>query len=624
MIPYLKKKKFLVIGIAIVFILIVGGIFAKFGNNTSKIEYTTSVVERGNITQTVSATGSLESAKQIDLAFQISGTVQEVYVEVGDEVKKGDILALLDTTDLANQLNQASANLASAVATLEQLQAGASDEDIAVAEQNLESARVAYESSLQNLENVILQTEQDILIAEQKIDSAEQDLKSAQNNLQNVINTQGQNIDSYENTALTLMDNHYFIAKKSLEVVDDILNHSDHPEILGIQNSSTVAVAQNSYRTAESSSCSVALAVDIAQATQEYRDIVAALDVVIDWLGSVSVALDDTLDVLLATPGSANYTESEISADKASVQTEQSTISNSTSTLLTAKSNLVNANTSQQQVIDDAAKAVTSAENALDATMRNYDLAVSTRQARIDTAKAEVDARSVALNVSQAQLDLKKAKPREVDLASSRASVSRLSAVRDDAVHQLEKTRLLAPIDGVVSEIFHEVGEQALSSSTFLTMLTSFEYQIEVDISEADIAKVNIDDSVSMSFDAFGVDREFVGRVFFIDPAETVIQDVVYYEVNIELSQIDSAIKPGMTVNVDILTDEKEDVLFIPQRAVVFDGNKNLVRVLKNGTEVEEREVTVGIRGDEGVIQITSGLSEGEEVITFIKEPEES
>ena len=65
-------------------------------------------------------------------------------------------------------------------------------------------------------------------------------------------------------------------------------------------------------------------------------------------------------------------------------------------------------------------------------------------------------------------------------------------------------------------------------------------------------------------------------------------------------------------------------MLFIPQRAVVFDGNKNLVRVLKNGTEVEEREVTVGIRGDEGVIQITSGLSEGEEVITFIKEPEES
>ncbi len=82
-----------------------------------------------------------------------------------------------------------------------------------------------------------------------------------------------------------------------------------------------------------------------------------------------------------------------------------------------------------------------------------------------------------------------------------------------------------------------------------------------------------------------------------------------------------SEIKPGMTANMTILVGEKDNVLAIPQRAVISDGKKN-VRVIDNDKNktYHEVEVQTGMEADGGLVEITSGLNEGQEIVTYIKQ----
>jgi len=145
------------------------------------------------------------------------------------------------------------------------------------------------------------------------------------------------------------------------------------------------------------------------------------------------------------------------------------------------------------------------------------------------------------------------------------------------------------------------------------------DFKIEVDISESDIPKIKIDDQVKITFDAFGEDKVFGGKVISVDPAETVIQDVVYYQVDISINDSSQEIKPGMTANVEILTASRRNVLYVPQRSVIRENGKQIVRILK-GVKVEEAPVQIGLRANDGLIEIISGVEEGEEVVTYIKE----
>jgi multidrug efflux pump subunit AcrA (membrane-fusion protein) len=118
-----------------------------------------------------------------------------------------------------------------------------------------------------------------------------------------------------------------------------------------------------------------------------------------------------------------------------------------------------------------------------------------------------------------------------------------------------------------------------------------------------------------ITLDAFGDDVKFKGIVTEIEIGETVIQDVVYYSVTLSIDDNGSNnILNGMTANVMFYTEQKENVLYIPSRAIKTDdqGNKT-VRILEN-EELKDIKVDIGLRGDDGLIEITSGLQEGQEL----------
>ena len=127
------------------------------------------------------------------------------------------------------------------------------------------------------------------------------------------------------------------------------------------------------------------------------------------------------------------------------------------------------------------------------------------------------------------------------------------------------------------------------------------------------------------TLDAYGDAVVFSAKVTQIDPSETLIEGVPTYKVSfIFITNYKNRVKPGMTADISIITNKRENVIAIKQRAIIVKDGKKTVRILTEQPEreisVEELEVSTGLYGSNGLVEITEGIREGDKVIVFMKE----
>jgi len=139
----LSKKKFLIIGGAAIVVLAAAG-FYFWGGNSSAAQYLTAKVERGNLRNTVTATGTLQAVTTVQVGSQASGTISALYADYNSVVKKGQVVAQLDPAVSKAQVEQAKANLQQAQASLQQAKAGVANSRAGVSDAQ---ARVQAASS---------------------------------------------------------------------------------------------------------------------------------------------------------------------------------------------------------------------------------------------------------------------------------------------------------------------------------------------------------------------------------------------------------------------------------------------------------------------------------------------
>ncbi len=118
--------KKMLIGILIAAVLGAAAFFS-FGNKENEIKYRTEKVARGDIVATVTATGTVNAVTTVLVGTQVSGTIQNIFVDFNSPVKKGQIIALIDPATVEAQVAQARANLLSAKANLEKSEAAFAD-----------------------------------------------------------------------------------------------------------------------------------------------------------------------------------------------------------------------------------------------------------------------------------------------------------------------------------------------------------------------------------------------------------------------------------------------------------------------------------------------------------------
>ena len=241
--------------------------------------------------------------------------------------------------------------------------------------------------------------------------------------------------------------------------------------------------------------------------------------------------------------------------------------------------------------------------------------------------RAQLNEALIALQIQQEQLDLKRRKwdtlkPEEKEAA--KLAVESARATTWTLQQQMKKNIVYAPIDGIIAKKYLEEGEMAAMGKPLVTISGEKGFEIEADVPESDIDKIKISQKGQATFDAFLSDEIFEFEVTEVEPTATIIQDVVYYRVTFKLLTEEKRIKSGMSTDIDILTAEKKDVLAVSNQAIKNEDGKRYVEILEIDADqqrtVKRADVKAGLRGDSGLTEIVSGLSEGEEVITFVKE----
>lgn len=222
-----------------------------------------------------------------------------------------------------------------------------------------------------------------------------------------------------------------------------------------------------------------------------------------------------------------------------------------------------------------------------------------------------------ALAIAKKELTLKQAGPTSESVSAQEARIASMRASIANYDTQITKSVIIAPFSGVITLQNAKLGEIVSPNSPLVTLMSENNFKITANVPEVDVAKLAIGQNARVTLDAYGADVAFPASVALIDPAETVISGVSTYKVTLRFTENDKRIRSGMTANIDISTATRTGALYIPARSVISRDGKKFVKIPDGVTQTKETEVTVGLRGSDGSIEILSGLKDGETIVTF-------
>lgn len=213
----------------------------------------------------------------------------------------------------------------------------------------------------------------------------------------------------------------------------------------------------------------------------------------------------------------------------------------------------------------------------------------------------------------------------DADIAAAQTQV--VSALRD---YQENSAVIVAPSAGIItnlslapnlvvaasSQTSNTSGATIISSQTIGKISNPNGRLIAaVNLSEIDIVSVKANQKVTLTLDAFP-DKTFTGKVLSVNTSGTVSSGVTNYPVTIILDPVTADIYPNMVVNAQIITAVKTDVLLVPSSAITTANGQSTVQVRKDGKN-SPVTITAGLSNDSQT-EITSGLSEGDQVVTSV------
>jgi HlyD family secretion protein len=272
-------------------------------------------------------------------------------------------------------------------------------------------------------------------------------------------------------------------------------------------------------------------------------------------------------------------------------------------------------NTDAIAVVDTSGGAPSAATTAYKNDVTSAITEVNTAASAISTIQQNIASEQAAVAQAQAQLAEIQAGSTSQAIAAQQAAVAQAQANVQSIQVNIANASLVSPINGVVTVQNAKVGELASPGQVITSVISANNFEVDAYVPETDIGKVAIGNPVSMTFDAFPGET-FAGKVFYIDPAQTIESGVVDYLVKVSFNTPDSRIKSGLTANLNISTQTDQNALILPQYAVVQNASGTYVNVLQNGAEAQV-PVTLGIVDQNGNVEIASGVTKGEQVINI-------
>ncbi|TMB59974.1 MAG: HlyD family efflux transporter periplasmic adaptor subunit [Chloroflexi bacterium] len=577
--------------------VVAGGVIfvARAQQPAAKPELRTTTVTKGNVTQTVSVSGSVAAQGQAKLAFKTGGRISEIYVGVGQAVSAGQSLAKLDTADLETALATAQQNLANAQASYQKAVLAAQDtqrqldetrrstaSDIANAQTALTKARTNYATAKANFTSLTNALGSDLSAYLSSMDplraqiaqvladlpvTATSDVNSARNSL-NSADGQLASVQGYAGSVLTSALNEY------LGTRDQIVRITGDFDGAIAASSDTSSVAA-SYQNAQ-------LSFNLALSKLQ-----AGMDSV---TGAVSSAQTSVASAVASMNTQNSRSISAYDKARADLAMLQSTFATQSVSASAAKTKLTQASSSLSTIGD-----------SVTGTLVNAITAVSSAQDRATTSirQAESAVANIPFNLQTAQSS--------VDNANNTVTTAR---------QNLDNAILTAPSAGIVAAVANQIGEFVAgggnNNSVFITLTNTTSMVLHGTVGEADIAKLKIAQVANVTVDALTGQR-MTGRVTSLDPVATISQGVPVYGIDVAIDIPSSSLKAGMSGTASVILASKQGVLTVPNTTIRTVNGQRGVQVLKDG-EVVDTPVQFGIANDT-VTEVVSGLAEGDVVV---------
>lgn len=252
----------------------------------------------------------------------------------------------------------------------------------------------------------------------------------------------------------------------------------------------------------------------------------------------------------------------------------------------------------------DANSKIASAAAALRSAQANLE------EVRNQVTTADLAAAQASLTQAQNNLEELLAGPDAITLSIARHAVETAQIALDQIELKLQQARIVAPFAGVITTVNARTGQTA--SGTAISLADLEHLDIIVNMAEVDVNKVQVGQPAEITLDAVA-DLTLNGEVAQIAPAGVQSSGVVNYPVTIAITRPSSAVKTGMTANVNIIVAQRDNVLTVPNRAIRTVGKQKMVTVLFEGQQIQT-PVQVGLSGDTAT-EIVSGLKEGDTVV---------
>jgi HlyD family secretion protein/macrolide-specific efflux system membrane fusion protein len=211
----------------------------------------------------------------------------------------------------------------------------------------------------------------------------------------------------------------------------------------------------------------------------------------------------------------------------------------------------------------------------------------------------------------------------EKERIKAQRSREEAQAVIDTVTTKISYTRIVTPIDGVVSFVTSQAGETVVAGlqvANLITVLDPSRLEMWIYVDETDVGQVTPGLPVEFRVDAHP-GTIFKGRVDQIYPQPEIRDNIVYYQALVRLEPRESTqLRPEMTTQCQIMVKEKTDVLVVPNAALKWIGDKRVVFAIPPDGGVREVSPTLGLEGLNET-EIMEGLSAGETVATQIVLP---
>lgn len=608
-----KGSKVKIIVIVVVLLLIGAFIFTMVSSASMMSGMTiadTFELEKKNIENTVSLSGLVESQDMTKVSSKLTYRVESVNVEVGDKVNEGDVLAVLDSDDLQDQILQ---------------QQKALDSSNANTEYSLSNAEKNYNEALTQINDG---SYPEIRNAKLTLDNAEDALENAKEKYEEQLDIQGSDRDSKLVSAqksLESAETELEYAKADyLEAKDDKENE-DYGDIKKLKEAYDDAKKEYNSRHSEIKSK------ELQKARDEYEAALANYTYLSSMVKYNSADIDQTSVAAAQEKLAETKANLELLQKKYDVETTEETYEDALEAYTNAKADIDSANSialkNAERNYERAKVSYANAENNLNAILDGNDTSIKGYKDAVDDAQTAYDRARESYELALRNADstlatLKAQADREKVLSANDSQLVSLEILKE----KLDDCVIKAPCSGTVTAVYAEEGNPASGVMFIIEDLDNL--VMKSTVKEYSVTSLKPDMKVRVTVPSLD-NAEFDGVISKISPTGTKAANghsdgTSSFEVEVLIHDTkDSGVLIGMTSKCKAITGSAENVFAVSYDSVVEDADGNCyvfaAEVIEGGggtATAKKINVTTGFESDAEIEIISDELTEGMELIS--------